>query len=62
MARKNIETGTVRVFEDADDRGHWFGLEQWNGSGWTNLRPEHPTFWTRDAAENYVSLKFPVAA
>lgn len=48
----------VRVFEDSDDRGAWFGLERWNGNGWMVINPEHPTFWTREAAENYVGLKF----
>jgi hypothetical protein len=48
----------VRVFEGADDRGVWFGLERRNGTGWLCMSPAHPTFWTREAAENYVSLKF----
>jgi hypothetical protein len=48
----------VRVFEDCDDRGTWFGLERRNGKGWMTINPEHPTFWTREAAEAYVRLKF----
>ena len=55
-----LETGkmAVRSFEDSDDRGVWFGLEQWTGNGWASLSPAHPTFFTRGAADAYIRLKF----
>jgi len=58
LIRKPAEVGTVRIFEDCDDRGHWFGLEQYDGKRWTCINPAHPTFFTHDAAHAYVRMKF----
>jgi hypothetical protein len=52
------EAGKVRFFEDSDDRGYWVGLERFDGKRWASLSPEHPTFFTIEAAKAYIRMKF----